>query len=171
MAVSISKSILLILISTLTVSLNIHGYMLEMEITRGIIWYRTHGILLWTFRDFCLNTILAGDGICISDETDDSSLANLFGIINRSLIMWWWVQNSLNGTNASTPSDKIKSLCEGYHIDNELDHARLLTYTSETIDLWRKGWGTKNGKRSILWWVSQASSNQPSTGSPSCSSR
>jgi hypothetical protein len=31
--------------------------------------------------------------------------------------------------------DKIKSLCEGYHIDNELDHARLLTYTSQTIDL------------------------------------
>ncbi len=27
--------------------------------------------------------------------------------------------------------DKIKSLCEGYHIDNELDHARLLTYTSQ----------------------------------------
>jgi hypothetical protein len=27
--------------------------------------------------------------------------------------------------------DKIKSLCEGYHIDNELDHARLVTYTSQ----------------------------------------
>jgi hypothetical protein len=47
--------------------------------------------------------------------------------------------------------DKIKSLCEGYHIDNELDHARLLTYTSQTIDLCRKGWATKDGKRSILW--------------------
>jgi hypothetical protein len=34
-------------------------------------------------------------------------------------------------TSASTRPDKIKSLCEGYHIDNELDHARLLTYTSQ----------------------------------------
>jgi hypothetical protein len=41
---------------------------------------------------------------------------------------------------------KIKSLCEGYHIDNELDHARLLTYISETIDLCRKGWATKDGR-------------------------
>jgi hypothetical protein len=34
--------------------------------------------------------------------------------------------------------DKIKSLCEGYHIDNELDHARLLTYT-ETIGVGKMG--------------------------------
>jgi hypothetical protein len=45
--------------------------------------------------------------------------------------------------------DKIKSLCEGYHIDNELDHARLLTYTSQRRLICRGG--TKDGKRSILW--------------------
>jgi hypothetical protein len=53
--------------------------------------------------------------------------------------------------------DKIKSLCEGYHIDNELDHARLVTYISETIDLWRKGWGTKRGDQ-FFGEYSQASS-------------
>jgi hypothetical protein len=36
-----------------------------------------------------------------------------------------------HGQAPRPPSDKIKSLCEGYHIDNELDHARLLTYTSQ----------------------------------------
>jgi hypothetical protein len=37
--------------------------------------------------------------------------------------------------------DKIKSLCEGYHIDNELDHARLLTYTSQRRLICRKVMG------------------------------
>jgi hypothetical protein len=41
-------------------------------------------------------------------------------------------------TSASTPPDKIKSLCEGYHIDNELDHQGFNIYTSETIDLCRE---------------------------------
>jgi hypothetical protein len=59
------------------------------------------------------------------------------------------VQNSLNGMDKRLDRpDKIKSLCEGYHIDNELDHARLLTYT-ETIGVGKDG--TKDGKRSILW--------------------
>jgi hypothetical protein len=77
-------------IYTLTVSLNIHGYI--------VCKCRSHEVLSGTelmgnltvsfFRDFCLNTILAGDGgICLIATTDDSSLANLFGIINRSLIM------------------------------------------------------------------------------------
>jgi hypothetical protein len=40
--------------------------------------------------------------------------------------------------------DKIKSLCEGYHIDNELDHARLSTYTSQRrLICVRKGEGQR----------------------------
>jgi hypothetical protein len=44
--------------------------------------------------------------------------------------------------------DKIKSLCEGYHIDNELDHARLLTYTSQRRLICRKV--NQRWQRSIL---------------------
>jgi hypothetical protein len=80
--------------------------------------------------------------------------------------MWWWVQNSLNGMDKRLDSVPTKSkVSEGYHIDNELDHARLLTYTSQRRLICVGKDGNQRWQRSI--WVSQASSNQPSTGSPS----
>jgi hypothetical protein len=74
----------------LTVSLNIHGYIVckcrSHEVLSGT---ELMGNLTVSFSRLLLeyNTGRRWWYLLDSDETDDSSLANLFGIINRSLIM------------------------------------------------------------------------------------
>jgi hypothetical protein len=53
------------------------------------------------FRDFLLeyNNGKRWWYVLDSDETDNSSLANLIGTTKRSLSIWWWVKNWLNGTD------------------------------------------------------------------------
>jgi hypothetical protein len=96
-------------------------------------------------------------------------LANLFGIINRSLIMWWWVQNSLNGMDKRLDPSRQnqKSLRRISHRQWTRPRKAFNIYISETIDLWRKGEGPKMARDQFL--VSIPSLLEPSTGSPSCS--
>jgi hypothetical protein len=70
-----------------------------------------------------------------SDETDDSPLANLFGTTKQKLtdLMLGAKLAQRHGKDAPKVRllpDNIKGLCAKYHIDNELNLARLTTCTS-----------------------------------------
>ena len=67
-----------------------------------------------------------------SDETDDSSLANLFGATKQKLmdLMLGAKLAQWHGTEATKVRllpDKIEDLCREYDIDNELDQSKLKT--------------------------------------------
>jgi hypothetical protein len=88
-----------------------------------------------------------------SDEADDSSLANLFGSTNHKLIDLTLGAKLAQWHGKAAPKDRIlpdniKGLCDGYHIDNELDLASLRTYKSQRqVIVIGKG---KDDKKSIL---------------------
>jgi hypothetical protein len=107
------------------------------------------------FRDFLLeyNNGKRWWYVLDSDETDDSSLANLFGTTKHKLTDLV-VGAKLAKCQGEAESklkllpDKIKSLCEEYHIDTELDLPRLQSYTYQRrLIRIRKGSGPQTARK------------------------